>query len=70
MTTSAGIEVSGKNSRVFVKVVDDGLSHLDPVIDKCEAFVLAFSANDGHSCQCVEVGSDDLSNAVRFHLHF
>lgn len=65
----AGVEVVGLDARVAVQVVDDRLPDLDPVVYEGQALVLAFAAHDGDTGQCVEVRADDLSNAIRFHLH-
>lgn len=70
MTTGAGVEISRGNPRVFMEVIDDGLSYLDPVVDECKTLVLSLSTDNGDACQRVEIGPNDLPNAVRLHLHF
>lgn len=70
VAAGARVQVAGEDARVLVEVVNNGLPHLDPVVNKGEAFILALATHDRNAAQRVEVGSDDLPNPVRLHLHF
>lgn len=69
MLARARIEVPGEDARVLVEVVNDGLFHFDPVVDKGQAFVLALAADDGNAAQSVEIRPDDFTIAVQLQIY-